>query len=69
MHTICTSRRAEQTATSAETKVFVRTTTTLYDLIAAIQSVVEPNDDDAVVGTVLHILRTHRVRWCDHVAA
>jgi hypothetical protein len=50
-------------------QVCEQTTTTLYDLIAAVQSVVEPDNDEEVVATVLHMLRTKRARWCDNVAA
>jgi hypothetical protein len=38
-----------------------RLTTTLYALIAAIQDVVDPEDDALVVVTVVHLLRSRRV--------
>jgi hypothetical protein len=37
--------------------------TTLYDLIAAMQETVEPSEDALVVGTVVHLLRTGRIRF------
>ena len=38
-------------------------TTTLYDLIAAIQEVVGPEEDALVVATVWHLLRSGRLIW------
>ena len=38
-------------------------TTTLYDLLAAIQSTIEPGEEELVVPIVAHILRTGRVTW------
>jgi len=40
-------------------------TTTLYDLIAALQDVVQPDEDaDAlVVATMVHLLRTELITW------
>jgi hypothetical protein len=35
-----------------------RCTTTLYDLIAALQATVGPDDDALVVATVAHLLRS-----------
>jgi hypothetical protein len=37
-------------------------TTTLYDLIAALQEVVEPGEDVLVVATVVSLLRAGRIR-------
>ena len=37
-------------------------TTTLYDLIAALQEVVEPGEDRLVVATVVSMLRAGRIR-------
>jgi hypothetical protein len=37
--------------------------TTLYDLIAAMQATVEPSEDALVVDTVVHLLRTGRIRF------
>ena len=42
-------------------------TTTLYDLIAAVRAAVEPDDDALVIATVVHILRSRRVTFLDHV--
>jgi pyruvate/2-oxoglutarate dehydrogenase complex dihydrolipoamide acyltransferase (E2) component len=36
--------------------------TTLYDLIAAINSEVDPTEDYLVVATVMHLLQTGRIR-------
>jgi hypothetical protein len=38
-------------------------TTTLYDLIAAVQDMMEPGEEALVVPTVLHVLRRHRASW------
>src|SRR4029453_1687706 len=40
-----------------------RLTTTLYDLITALQAVVAPDDDVLVVATVVHLLRSGRCTW------
>jgi hypothetical protein len=37
-------------------------TTTLYDLIAALQEVVEPGEDELVVATVVSMMRDGRIR-------
>lgn len=42
-------------------EVPARMTTTLYDVIAALQSVVEPDEDGLVVAVVGHWLRTGRI--------
>jgi hypothetical protein len=52
---------ADDIATSPATTTTV--TTTLYDLIAAIQTTVEPQDDNLVVATVWHLLRSGQVTW------
>ena len=38
-------------------------TTTLYDLIAALQDGLSPDDDGLVVATVVHLLRSGRLIW------
>ena len=38
-------------------------TTTLYDLIAALQDIVGPDDDALVVATVVHLVRAGRLTW------
>jgi len=40
-----------------------RVTTTLYDVIAALQAVVEPEDDDLVVAIVAEWFRCGRLRF------
>jgi hypothetical protein len=39
-----------------------RVTTTLYDVMAALQTVVEPEEDDVVVAIVADWLRSGRLR-------
>jgi hypothetical protein len=38
-------------------------TTTLYDLIAALQDAAGPDEDDLVVVTVLHLIDAGRLTW------
>ena len=40
-----------------------RLTTTLYELLAAIQDVVGPEEDPLVVATVQHLLQSGRLTW------
>jgi hypothetical protein len=35
----------------------------LYEVIAALQTVTEPDEDDLVVATVLHRLRSRRITF------
>jgi hypothetical protein len=44
-------------------------TTTLYDLIAAVQDVVGADNTTLVVATVQHMLRSGRATWGSAVAA
>jgi hypothetical protein len=37
--------------------------TTLYELIAALQTAVAPDEDELVVATVVALLRSRRVVW------
>jgi hypothetical protein len=37
--------------------------TTLYELIAALQAVVDPDEDELVVATVVALLRSGRMVW------
>jgi hypothetical protein len=46
-----------------EEKMPSRCTTTLYDLIAALQAVVGPDEDALVVATVAHLLQSGQLRW------
>jgi hypothetical protein len=41
----------------------LRLTTTLYELMAALQAVVAPDDDAPAVPTVVHLLRSSRLTW------
>ena len=40
-----------------------RLTTTLYELLTAIQEVVGPEEDALVVATVRHLLQSGRLTW------
>jgi hypothetical protein len=42
-------------------------TTTLYDVLAALQTVVEPEEDDVVVAIVAEWLRSGRLRFLEDV--
>jgi hypothetical protein len=44
-------------------------TTTLYNLMAALQADVDPSDDALIVATVFHILHSGRATWCREVVA
>jgi len=44
-----------------------RVTTTLYDVLAALQTVVEPEEDDVVVAIVAAWLRSGCLRFRDDV--
>lgn len=41
----------------------VRITTTLYELVVALQSAAGPTDDAAVIATVLHLMRSGRLTF------
>jgi hypothetical protein len=62
MHTIVDPVEAESVAMAA-TKTPATITTTLYDLIAAVQEATDPTDDALVVATVWHVLHSGRVTW------
>lgn len=50
----------------SERAASTKRTTTLYDLIAAVQDMVSPDQDDAiVVATVAALLRTGAVTWSE----
>jgi hypothetical protein len=53
------------TQTVGKTERFPAMTTTLFDLIAALQVVVEPEEDAWVVATVVRWLRSGRIRLYD----
>lgn len=40
--------------------------TTLYDLLAALQAAVRPDEDAVVTAVVVHLLQTHRVTCTDN---
>ena len=47
----------------AEAKAPASITTTLYDLIAALQTMGRPAHDDWVVATMVHLWRTGQLTW------
>jgi hypothetical protein len=46
-----------------------RRTTTLYDVLAALQTIIPPEDDDLVVAIVAHWLRSGRLTRAADVSA
>ena len=44
-------------------------TTTLYDLIAGLQDVVQPGEDALVMATMVHLLCTGRITWLSGIEA
>ena len=67
MHTLgdCTEGEAVGTR-GAERATPGRITTTLYDLVAALQTVVAPDEDALVVATVAHWLHSGRITCLGH---
>jgi hypothetical protein len=63
MHTVVDPIEAES-VTTATTKTPATITTTLYDLLTTVQSVMSPDDDALVVATVRHMLRSGHATWC-----
>ncbi len=64
MQTVLMSSEEEVGETAGHAVVTsVRLTTTLYDVITALQEVVGADNDALVVGTVLRLLRSGRVTW------
>lgn len=62
MNAVATPHReqtVEEELTAAETSA--RLTTSLYDVIATLQTVVEPDEDDLVVAVVVHWQHTKRL--------
>jgi hypothetical protein len=60
----CEMDTADTVYTAAPTRAVPRRiTTTLYDLISAVQTSVEPHDETLVVATVWHLLHTGRATW------
>jgi hypothetical protein len=47
--------------TAAEAPAHLRTT--LYDVMSALQTVVEPDEDDLVVAVMVHWLRSRRITF------
>jgi hypothetical protein len=44
-------------------KALLRLRTTLYDVMAALQTVVEPDEDDLVVAVIVHWLRSGHITF------
>jgi hypothetical protein len=64
MQTVLRPRKVEGRGTAGhEAAPRARCTTTLYELLAALQDVVGPEDDALVVATVVHLLRSGRLTW------
>jgi hypothetical protein len=57
--------RCKERKAVGETEGFPAMTTTLFDLITALQAVVEPEEDAWVVATVVHWLHSGRIRLDD----
>ena len=61
---LCEERRVETIETSGgEDAAPATITTTLHDLIAALQEVVDPGEEALVVATVVSMLRAGRLTW------
>ena len=64
MQTVLSPSKMERGGTEVhEAAMPSRCTTTLYELLAAIQDVMGPDDDVQVVATVVHLLRSGRLTW------
>jgi hypothetical protein len=64
MHTIMAPCKREVVASEVrEKKTPSRITTTLYELMAALQDVVGPDNDTLVVATVAHLLRSGQLTF------
>ena len=44
----------------------IKTTTSLYELMEAVQQTVGPEDDELVVAIVMDLLRSGRIRFLRH---
>jgi hypothetical protein len=71
MHTVIADSEdtSVETGTIAAADTSATLTTTLYDLIAAVQDVVGPQNEALVVATVQHLLRSGRATWGRAVVA
>ena len=70
MSTVIDTSAATAVATVVTAERPVATiTTTLYDLIAAVQDAAGPENDAMVVATVQHMLRCGRATWGSDVVA
>lgn len=55
---------ATNLATVSETSAMpVRITTTLYDLVEAVNTEVGDDEDDLVAAAVMHLINSHRARF------
>lgn len=69
MHTVIDASEDTAGEMVMEANTPATLTTTLYDLIAAVQDVVDPHNDTLVVATVQHMLRAGRATWGSDVVA
>ena len=61
--------RAVETVETVEgSEALAIITTTLYDLITAIQDTVEPGEEGLVVPTILYMLSVSRATWASDVS-
>lgn len=60
-------RRSRHVPTAASrlrgTQAPIRLTTTLYDVMAALQTVTEPDQDNLAIAVILHWFRTGRLTF------
>jgi hypothetical protein len=63
MQTVMMPTAVEEVGTGALAEATPVRRTTLYALIAALQDMLDPEDDGRVVATVVHLLRSRRLRW------
>lgn len=59
MHAAASGRRVPERAATTHTVV----STTLYDLIAAVNDAIEPGEEDVVIPIVAHLLRAGRAHF------
>jgi hypothetical protein len=53
----------DPTATAAAASDSTSITTTLYDLVVALNAEVDPEDDALVTAAVVHLIHVHRARF------
>jgi hypothetical protein len=63
MRTIAESYTLPAATTRAKPPASATITTTLYDLIAALQDAAGPGEDPLVVAAMVHLMRAGRLTW------